>query len=1454
MLKKMLHTNLGKKNPLNKVRKAYVVLTVIFIAILIIPVIYIKLFASTSFSWNFSTPSDYTLSDSNKMQITGGNVSLQQIQTNTTDDSQSEFDLGTYNNTQYSSGHLTLDSLSLSGSYTSKIYDTSAIDGVAWQNFNWSAELPYGKELPNNHATESGYSTGNIDMTGNLGLWHMNNTSDSSGYNHSVTLSGNAAFVNSDRPTKVLDLDGNGDYGTVSDGGSLGISTFTISAWVKITQIGTTMAIAGKEAADSISCWYGYGINIGSTGKAGMDILPSGCSNGSSVVSTTTLTPGVWYLITGVRNGTTGYGYIYVNGQLENSRTETLNAYYSSFLIGTVYNQYSHAYLNNFKGQIEDVAVWNRILSDTEILNIYKRGIQNVKYQIRSCDDNACSGESFIGPDGTSSSYYDEIHNTTNSPATFDISSLTRNQYFQYKATLESGNASYLPKISSNTFTYQNYPVDKPTVNPTTSMDLTYRPQSIDHFCEGTLDGSSNCTTTSTKPTNTELYYQVCSDTVSNCNSNNTWKYWDGAAWSNASSSSNSNTASTINTNISIFRPSSKFFSFKSFLSSGGQNTPVLSDVSLDVTYDTTAPIQNATSINISDVNDGDWVKSKPTINWTEGDDNVNGSGILGYCIALDEAEPDNSSSINPATSAGILHGLDDGVTDTYCDFIATGDHVDLSSIPGLTLTTGKQYYFSIKAVDVVGNIWSGSSGDYQDLISFRYDNTPPTNPTFISMPSNFISTKDATITWPVGDSNAANDVGAGLDGLQYKIGSGGTWYGDLHTGSEDLMDLLVNDGTYTTDPTYDYPNLSDGNNIIYFRTLDLAGNVSSSTVNGLLKVNTTAPSEPQNLSVTPSDNTANSYAFDWDPPATYTGSVSAITYCYTVNTLPSSTTCTYTSAGVTSLSADAFANQPDTNTFYVVAKDEAGNINYSTNISITFTYSGEAPGIPLNPDVADISNKDTSEWKLAVTWSTPSNVGAGVSNYDVYRSTTASASCSSDFGDFNKVSTVLGTSYVDSGLSQQDYYYCVKACDSANNCSAVSSTVTKYPTGKYTSPADLISGPSLNAKTTTKGVISWVTDRRSDSKIQYGLSSGDYFEEEVGISAQVTAHTVTLNNLKAGTTYYYIVKWTDEDGNTGTSGEKSFTTDPPPVITNVKVTNVGIDSALIKFTSNNANLVKIYYGKTTGFGAVQELDTAFIESSYTAVLTELTDGVKYYFKINPTDTEGTEYQGTVLDFTTLPRPTVSNIQIQEVKNVAQPTIDVTWSSNTDISSIVSFYPADNPDLVKNVIDLDLKTDHKLEVATLNADTKYSLVVKGTDAIGNEATSEVHTFTTATDTRPPEISNIKIEAVNPDSQDSTAQIVVSWTTDELATSQVLYGEGTGGSFAQGTQIDRSLSLKHVVIISNLKPSSVYHLEAVSEDGSKNETLSNNIVTITPQRSENALDIVLRGLQDIFSFL
>jgi len=907
-----------------------------------------------------------------------------------------------------------------------------------------------------------------------------------------------------------------------------------------------------------------------------------------------------------------------------------------------------------------------------------------------------------------------------------------------------------------------------------------------------------------------------------------------------------------------------RYIQYQVSLASSGINTPVFEDIGITfVPSDKTSPNVNAADFSIPGlITSNDWYGSEPIITWTEGVDDLNGNGILGYCISLDEADQDSSHGLDPQSMAGILQGKNDGVTQNYCPYILIGEEFDISQVTDLDLQSGKEYFFSIKAVDLAGNVYTEDEEAWKDVISFKYDNEEPTPPFYISLPANFLSSKDVVITWPVG-VGGADDIHSGLAGLQYRIGDTGTWYGDLHTGTEDINDLLVNDGSYVTDETYDYPELLEGNNLVYFRAVDNLGNITApeNYVKGLVKLNTVAPSPVRNLTVSPPDSEMNSYAFDWDPPATFTGSASGITYCYSINALPSENTCTFTSPGTTQLTADAFATQPGSNTMYVVAKDEAGNINYATysepGSSVSFTYSGTAPGIPHNLDVADISVKATQNWRLVLSWDKPENVGAGISYYNIYRSK-SEVICSNNFSLFSKVGSSTSTSYIDPNLEQKNYYYCVKACDSANNCSASSGTVGKLPTGKYTAPAELLSPPEVVSFTTKKAVISWVTDRVSDSSIEYGLTSGKYFEEEISNGLQIANHTISLNNLQPGTTYYYRAKWTDVDGNIGVSEEKIFATLPPPKVIEVQTREIRTDSALVVFTVSAATSVDLLYGSTLSYGGSVTTATSTAESTYSVRLTNLSEETVYNFKFILIDIEANDYDSIENHrFSTLPFPRIQDIQVEEVKNSAQPTVNVNWMSNVPIGSQITYYPLDNTEQKRDKLELELTTEHKLEITELLADKKYGMVIRGRDALGNQAESEEYEFTTAADSRPPAISNIKVEtrisSVSSGEQAQT-QLILSWDTDEESTSQVEYGEGSSGTYTQRSLVDDSMTFNHMVIVNNLRPSSVYHFRVISEDSAGNESQGRNMVTITAQVSENPLDIIISRLTEVFGFI
>ena len=922
-----------------------------------------------------------------------------------------------------------------------------------------------------------------------------------------------------------------------------------------------------------------------------------------------------------------------------------------------------------------------------------------------------------------------------------------------------------------------------------------------------------------------------------------TWKYWDGAQWATSSSTAQANTQAMVSSNILSFPVTFDGIKWQAILKSNGDQQVQLNTVTIEATSDVNTPVSNASSISAlkalvgSPLTANAWTNgSSPYFSWSAGSDNE--SGIKGYCLYLGT---DNTA--DPVTTKGIL-GSSPLASGGNCQFLTNNLNADMATsgyIATAMVTDNSPYYLRIKALDNAGNASTSAT-----QFAFRFDNTPPSNPGFITAPSGFVNNKDVTLTWPSSGGNAPSDSHSGLAGLQYKIGNT-LWYGDAHTGTGDNSDLLANDGSYTTQDPPDYANLVDGINTVYFRTWDTAGNVTTSSVSAAIKLNTSgAPSEPQSVIANPSTNTTNSFAFNWDPPVTYVGNENNITYCYTINALPSASNCTYTPAGVTSLGAGPYATQPGANTLYVVAKDESNNINYANYASATFTANTPSPGIPLNVDIVDVSIKSTNNWRLAVTWDEPSSVGAGIASYRVYRSTALN-------GSYSLIGSSSSTTYIDAGLTQQIYYYKIRACDSANNCGAESTIVSKLPTGKYTSPATITSEPEVSSVTTKRATIKWTTDRPSDSKIAIGTASGSYSPSEIGNSDQTTAHTIDLDNLAAGTTYYYVAKWTDEDGNTGTTQEYSFKTSPAPSLLEVSADKIGLSTATISFTSKEAHKIDVLYGQSQSFGGIITINTSPNESTYSTTLDNLLDGTKYFFKLITYDKEGYSYDGSTYSFTTPSRPKISNLRFQPVAGEPTSTQQVTWNTNVPATSLIT-YTRLNGD-TKTAQNLELKTDHSLIIKDLVDDSDYSLIAESRDGNGNLATSDKQTFRTALDTRPPKAFDVSIEsAIRGVGSEARGQIIVSWKTDEPSTSQVGYSEGSSATvFNNKTVEDSDLSTEHVVVISDLPTSRVYSVQPISRDKSNNQAVAPTQSAIIGRASDDVLTIVFNTLRRVFGY-
>lgn len=896
--------------------------------------------------------------------------------------------------------------------------------------------------------------------------------------------------------------------------------------------------------------------------------------------------------------------------------------------------------------------------------------------------------------------------------------------------------------------------------------------------------------------------------------------------------------------------------------------TPVLEEISFEFSAsDQTAPVLNASNIQMGNgATEGQWLNYEPIITWTPGEDDLDGNGLLGYCVSLNETDVlEDPQAWDPLSTAGVLEGYDDGVNSAFCPYIATGSSLDISTLDNLDLVSNKRYYFSIKAVDLAGNIWNGPIEEFQNMIWFKYDYTKPSNVMYISTPSStFGSVNDMFFNWPIDGQAAASDSESELLGWQYAINSTNPsdWKG---TTTHDFLGVSYIPVGYgqliTLDEEVHGGDIIVGNNTIYFRGIDNAGNVST-YVTGGINYGGAAPTFPaeSGVTITPETNEANEFSLSW-PEAQAGDGREIVSYYYMINTQPPSDIDTLKGNGSIYVPTTSREVAEDvligavkgSNNVYVVAIDDEDNYSPSNAISGVFTLNSDLPDPPQNLSVSDTSIKEAEIWRVALTWDPPEYKGNGNISYIIEKSL--------DGLVWSELERITGNAYSDTSESSREYYYRVATIDSSNeskNSPSYSNSLNINPKGRFTTPPNLVSEPVVTEVSTRSARITWVTDRASDSKLQYGVSSGEYFESEIYTSTQATEHVLDMNNLLPGTVYYVKARWTDEDGNTGSSSEFFVETKPAPRVEDVNISTVGLDYAILDITTKGAISANILYGQTKNYGGSKEINTSTAESEYSVMLTELEDGTEYHYTILLTDEEGFEYEnfGDMV-FTTPPRPQVSNVQIQEKKGVPTPTIEVFWESNIPVNSIVKY---SNEGKTLDKVDMELvEGEHSMEIEGLDPDSAYQLTVEGVDAMGNRATSDVYAFTTATDTRPPEVFGIRSEGDIQSSDIQTdrsrsAQLIISWETDEPSTSQVLYGEGAANDgYPYSTQTDAEMRYKHVMIVSNLAPSKVYHFKVVSKDSAGNVGESGSVTSITPKSTDTVVESVLGSLGRIFDF-
>ncbi len=240
-----------------------------------------------------------------------------------------------------------------------------------------SAQL-YNKNGDNISATNvpiSNFDKGNIATLS----FNFKPAGDSSKYGNNGTLM-NGSILAVGRYGSAISFDGIDDYVNVNN--SLNYlfgsgDNFTLSAWVKSNSFGTWRNILRIDTGGTNrDLWlFRYATN----NKLQMVFGDEGATLHTSN-SNRSITDTNWHYVVGIVNATQDKVYVYIDGDLEANDTDSSSTWRtddSDLRIGAVgytAGTYAGIFAEFFNGTIDDVAIWNRSLTNAEINTSMNQG------------------------------------------------------------------------------------------------------------------------------------------------------------------------------------------------------------------------------------------------------------------------------------------------------------------------------------------------------------------------------------------------------------------------------------------------------------------------------------------------------------------------------------------------------------------------------------------------------------------------------------------------------------------------------------------------------------------------------------------------------------------------------------------------------------------------------------------------------------------------------------------------------------------------------------------------------------------------------------------------------------------------------------------------------------------------------------------------------------------------
>lgn len=321
---------------------------------------------------------------------------------------------------------------------------------------------------------------------------------------------------------------------------------------------------------------------------------------------------------------------------------------------------------------------------------------------------------------------------------------------------------------------------------------------------------------------------------------------------------------------------------------------------------------------------------------------------------------------------------------------------------------------------------------------------------------------------------------------------------------------------------------------------------------------------------------------------------------------------------------------------------------------------------------------------------------------------------------------------------------------------------------------------------------ITWETDEEADSTVNYGLQE-DYGTVRIP-EANRTAHTVTIDGLEPGRTYYFRVVSSDVEGNQGIAANYKVVTEGTP--------QSGAEAGEGKETQTEENqTVQEQTDAQTAEEIVEKIQQIQSPETLQEILNETVKAI----------------QGITEDLTIVGPPIV----IPETTTAL-----VKWTTDREASSEVVFSPADSytPDqyAFSQASTGGNTTDHEIRIIGLEPYTEYHFKVRSKDSF--DITGESRDYTFRTKATLPNIKNLRIVKVEENSA------TLAWDTTVPSKALIEYQDLTNGS--QNSIGRPTLASTHQMRIADLSLGTRYVAFVIAENAGGDRVKSQPITFVT----------------------